>query len=93
VVVCTGSGDRDGGHCCWIEGKVCKYLDESGEIPRCKLWGRMQGPRWERSLVGQWFAKNHPGFTCEDWPQNIPEAMAEGRGLCCWNPPVQVEIT
>lgn len=29
VVVCVGRGGADGGHCCWVNGKVCKYLEIS----------------------------------------------------------------
>ena len=91
MVVCNGDGDRPG-HCCWIGGEICAYLDDTGPVPRCKLWGKMSGPRWDRSKIGQAFAVMYPGFTCEDWPQNIPAAMEEGIGLCCWKPPVVVEI-
>ncbi len=82
--VCTGRGDVDSGHCCWVNGEVCAYLDESGEVPRCKLWGKMDSPQYKRSKAGKYFAERYPGFTCEDWPQNIPEVMAAGVGLCCW---------
>lgn len=94
MAICSGRGDVDSGHCCWIDGELCAYLDQSGPVPRCKLWGKMSGPRWERSKAGQWYAKFHPGFTCEDWPQNIPAVMADPNvGKCCWNPPVKVEIS
>lgn len=82
--ICDGRGDF-GDHCCYFEGQVCNYLDTNGTNPRCKLWGKMSGPRWERSLAGKWFAERFPGYTCEDWPQNIPELQGKsGPGLCCW---------
>lgn len=86
MVVCNGQGDVDGGHCCWIDGKVCELLDTSGPIPRCSVWGRWDEPVWTDSPAGKFFAGRYPGFNCSDWPQRIPEVMASGRGLCCWNP-------
>ncbi len=91
---CTGRGDTNGGHCCYIEGKVCEFLFVNrGGVPRCSIWDEMDSNKWRRSEVGKWFAKTYPGFNCQDWPQNIPEAMAAGRGLCCWNEPVEVVIS
>lgn len=83
MITCTGQGDN-GGHCCWINGKVCEFLDESGDIPRCSIWQEMPSEQWTNAPVGEWFAEKYPGYTCKDWPQRIPEAMAAGRGLCCW---------
>lgn len=86
-MVCDGDG-RGQGHCCVIRGVVCEFLLFVGGTPRCPfmLAGvRMSGHRmWERSPVGRFFADQYPGFDCADWPQNIPEAMNAGRGLCCW---------
>lgn len=82
--VCTGQGDRDGGHCCWIAGKVCQFLDETGEIPRCSIWDRLGDQEWQNAPIGQLFARAWPGYTCIDWPQNIPEVMASPVGNCCY---------
>lgn len=81
--ICDGRGDVDGGHCCWIAGEVCEFLNE--EARRCSVWDKMGTVRWKRSPVGRWFADNYPGFNCSDWPQNIPTVMADGVGLCCWS--------
>ena len=83
-VVCTGAGDN-GGHCCWIKGQVCEFLTEVDGIPRCSIWDNMKGSSWKSSPVGLWFRENYPGKTCRDWPQNIPEVMERGVGLCCWS--------
>ncbi len=85
---CTGRG-ADGDHCCYIAGKVCEFLEIDGDLPRCSIWTGMDTPQWKNAPVGQWFAEFHPGFTCHDWPQNIPEVMAKADvtgpfGLCCW---------
>lgn len=85
MVICTGQGDAGGDHCCYIYGEVCELLDTSGPIPRCSVWDRMNEPVWTESPVGRLFAERYPGYDCKDWPQNIPEVMAKGRGLCCWN--------
>lgn len=90
MTVCTGRGDTDGGHCCWIAGEVCKFLfTDRGGTPRCALfdeWHRLHElEEWRYSPIGDWFAANYPGYTCKDWPQNIPEVMASTAGKCCWN--------
>jgi len=96
VAICTGKGDTDGGHCCWINGEVCGFLFiDRGGTPRCGLWGEWgdlaSNVEWVKAPIGRWFAENHPGYDCSDWPQNIPEAMALP-GRCCWNTEVEVSL-
>jgi hypothetical protein len=79
TVTCNGHGNVDGGHCCWIDGKVCVFYADG-----CSIWDDIGGEAWQNAPVGARFARVNPGFTCKDWPQNIPEVMAEGIGLCCW---------
>ena len=84
-MICNGQGSN-GDHCCYIAGQVCQFLDTSGEIPRCSVWGNWD-LRWRNAPVGQWFAETYPGYTCADWPQNIPEVMEREAGpfyTCCW---------
>ena len=90
AVVCNGRGDN-GGHCCWIAGKVCEFLIEEDGVPRCSLWSvqMRKSSKWRDAPVGLWFKKTYPGYDCKDWPQNIPEAMERGAkvgpyALCCW---------
>lgn len=95
MAICTGRGDRDGGHCCWIDGEICGFLfTDRGGTPRCRLyseWGNLtELAEWVDAPVGRWFADRYPGFECGDWPQNIPEVMARGAGLCCWNEEVSL---
>ena len=95
-MTCTGRGDTDGGHCCYINGEVCQFLfTDRGGTPRCKLfseWGNLyEVGEWVNSPVGQWFADKYPGFECGDWPQNIPAVMASN-GRCCWNDTVKVAL-
>jgi hypothetical protein len=85
---CSGKGGN-GGHCCWINGEVCQFLfTDRGGTPRCQLysdWGNLyEIGEWVNSPIGEWFALNHPGLECADWPQNIPEAMESPTGKCCW---------
>ena len=85
MTVCNGAGDR-GGHCCTIAGQTCQFL--TAEV-RCGKWDTMGDREWTEAPVGQWFASVHPGYTCHDWPQNIPYVMeqAETAGpffACCW---------
>jgi len=89
TVSCSGRGDTDGGHCCYIAGEVCGFLFvDRGGTPRCTLfdeWGKLgDNSDWVAAPVGQWFAENYPGFDCGDWPQAIPSVMGAGAGLCCW---------
>lgn len=76
---CNGRGSG-GDHCCYMEGEVCRFLDLSGPIPRCSIFDQMPTPEWEEAPVGRYFARHYPGYTCRDWPQNIPEAPNQ----CCW---------
>ncbi len=93
-ILCNGRGG-DGGHCCWIDGKVCEFLfTDRGGTPRCSIFDQFSGDshpsqEWLDAPVGQWFAETYPGYHCGDWPQNIPEVMAKADvtgpfGLCCW---------
>ena len=97
ATTCTGRGDTDGGHCCWINGEVCQFLfTDRGGTPRCRLfsdWGNLKNlEEWLAAPIGQWFADRYPDSECGDWPQNIPEVMASGSGVCCWNEVVEVSL-
>ena len=85
--ICNGKGDN-GDHCCYINGQVCEFLftgfSVEGYIPRCMVWDEMDTEKWRNSPVGRWMTERYPGYTCRDWPQNIPEIMATARNLCCW---------
>ena len=85
MVKCNGRG-AGGDHCCYIASEVCPILEFVDGVPRCPLWdGQMIGnPVWDELPVGKWFAEKYPGYDCRDWPQNIPEVMKVGVGLCCW---------
>lgn len=85
---CVGRGP-DGQHCCQIDGGDCQFLTYEDGVPRCGLfdqWDRLyQVGVWVESPIGVWFAANHPGFTCPDWPQNLPDVMAHPTvGKCCF---------
>ena len=75
----------DGEHCCFINGEVCKFLGGS-DLLVCTVWDKMDGVKWKNAPVGLMFAERWPGYNCKDWPQNIPEVMAVGIGLCCSRP-------
>lgn len=63
-------------HCCYLQGAVCKYLEE----------GTVEGRRWVcglRRRLGDWDAvlasdeykadvepKLRPGINCRDWPDS-----------------------
>jgi hypothetical protein len=83
MATCTGRGP-DGQHCCQVGGSVCQFYD--GGCSLYDLWGHLtELPEWQESPIGRWFATNHPGFECRDWPQSIPAVMADpGVGKCCY---------
>ena len=85
AISCNGKGDN-GDHCCYINGQICEFLFiNRGGVPRCKIWDQMNSDIWRNAPVGVWMTERYPGYTCHDWPQNIPEVMANARNLCCWN--------
>ncbi len=77
-VTCNSRGD-DGDHCCYINGEVCQYLDVA--TVRCIIYDTAPNVSgYDESPVGRYFAEFYPGFTCRDWPQNIPAAPNQ----CCF---------
>jgi len=42
--ICNGRGDN-GNHCCYVDGKVCRFLTHVGDTPRCTL--RLYYNSWE----------------------------------------------
>lgn len=85
-VVCSGMGDTDGGHCCWVSGEVCEVLIMVDGIPRCPFIAKgekmLGNPAWEKLPIADWFRRVHPTFDCDDYPQNMPKDKIGG--LCCW---------
>jgi hypothetical protein len=94
---CTGAGHGDGpdDHCCWVNGKRCRYLVE-----------RVDGRRWACGLfsaLGSWDAVHeHPGykvFVQSVWDEVGIEscgAWGPGSGQCCFAEtvtPVTVRVT
>jgi hypothetical protein len=72
-------------HCCWIAGTVCEFLTADTKCGLYDQWGALRdNPEWVAAPIGHWFADRYPGYECKDWPQNIPEVMDVGIGLCCW---------
>ena len=83
-MICTGNSND---HCCYLNGKVCNYLEEYS----------MPGRRWACGLYrqyGSWVAVyNHPGYIltvkpaleamgitvdCGDWPPSGQECATCG---------------
>lgn len=86
MTVCSGRGDQ-GDHCCYINGQVCPLLVFDGDVPRCSVWGQWDSPEYLATAAAAFYEERWPGrgYTCGDWPQNIPEVMSTaGFGLCCW---------
>ena len=80
-MTCTGRGDKDGGHCCYVFGKVCEFLVDNKtagpERFRCGLmlelgdWAKAHTDPRYAPLAVHW--KGQP--LCGDWQ---PQA-----GVCC----------
>ena len=94
MTVCTGRGGLNGDHCCYMDGEVCEFLEyDAGSIdtnmPRCSIWDRMDSDEYRQSKAGKWMERYGVDenlialFTCQDWPQNIPNLPAT-TSLCCW---------
>lgn len=71
---CSGRGDAQGGHCCWVNGVVCEFLVVGGHESRAFACGLMVE-------LGDW-AKVHAD------PRYAPIAVVmETEGLCGdWQP-------
>lgn len=74
MTLCTGRGAADGGHCCWVKGKVCEFLIENHE-----------GRRWACGIMvklGDWqTVHTSPSY------RHIATIFAT-EGLCGdWQPP------
>ena len=88
MAICNGRGDG-GDHCCYIGGEVCPllFINRAGK-PRCSVWGNWDSPEYKATAAAAFFEQRWPGkgYTCADWPQNIPEVMSQSEAnLCCWS--------
>lgn len=81
MIVCNQSGE-----CCTFESGPCEFLTSDNRCSLHASWGHLRSiPAWRAAPVGQWFARQHPGSECKDWPQNLPEVMGNPTaGKCCW---------
>ena len=69
---CAGNSET---HCCWLDGKVCKYLEEDtveGRHWACGL--RRKLGDWDKVITSKEYRKDvapvlEPlGINCKDWP-------------------------
>ena len=76
---CTGRGDADGGHCCWVAGKVCEFLIENHEGRRFACGLMVELGDWQLVHIDGRYAPIAETFAveglCGDWQ---PPA-----GQCC----------
>lgn len=83
MIVCDG-GVLNGSHCCWLDGVECEHVVITGGMARCSIWDQIPSEFYLTTRAGRYMEERWPGYTCKDWPQNIPSEMASGIGLCCW---------
>lgn len=83
-------------HCCYLNGIKCPFVLEGVDAPgdanhACGLvvqygnWDdAMDSPEWQDAVKPEWEASPLPdGYTCRDWPQEIPDDLVLG-GRCCY---------
>ena len=78
---CAGNAKT---HCCWLSGKVCKYLEENTVPSRRWVCGlRRKLGDWDAVLASPEYQKDvapileRLGYNCKDWPDK-PEGMRCG---------------
>ncbi len=77
-MICTGRGDIDGGHCCYVRGEVCEFLVENHERRRFACGLMVELGDWSKVHADPRYAP-------------IKAVMLLGDGLCGeWQPAVDV---
>jgi hypothetical protein len=82
-MICNGRGLPDGGHCCYVEGKVCRFYkhfpNSNGRIHACGLmllhndWDKVHNdPGYLKHVRPAW-QKTANKLDCGDW---------HGHGCC-----------
>ena len=95
---CHGNNE---GHCCWLGGVLCPFLEENtveGRRWACGLFRELgdwelvhEDHRYIDKVLPLWMARDElriwadQGCGCGDWPQNIPSEMRLSIGKCCWD--------
>ena len=77
AIKCNGRGDN-GDHCCYLEGKVCKYLIHQDGMPRCGL--RVEHGDWEK-------VHKDPRYLEDVKPILVRRGVKEDCGDWGFNPP------
>ena len=87
---CHGNGSD---HCCWINGKVCDYLEENtvegrrwacGLFTRYGNWPEVHQSRLYLTDVKPLLAALGD-FDCGDWPQDVLDLNnLQGAAVCCY---------
>jgi len=68
---CYGTSE---GHCCWLEGQVCKHLEENTLTDRQWVCGlRRKLGDWDAVLASTEYQRDvapklTDGINCRDWP-------------------------
>lgn len=80
---CTGRGDADGGHCCWVGGMVCEFLVENYKDRRfaCGLMAELGD--WDKVHADTRYSALAIHFAdsgvCGDWQPKIGQCCREER--------------
>jgi len=84
---CHGNAET---HCCWLEGKPCKYVEENTVPGRRWACGLMrQLGDWDLVLSSPEYKKQvapvlEPlGYNCRDWPDSHPGMKCTDCGYGC----------
>ncbi len=81
--LCTGRGDADGDHCCWIHGTVCEFLIENHDGRRFACGLRVELGSWLKVHADPRYADLAIHFAdsglCGDWNPNPTQCCNEVR--------------
>jgi hypothetical protein len=84
-MACVGRGDATGGHCCWLAGKVCDFLVDSG-VPgearfRCGLM--LELGDWDLVHDDPRYAPIRHHFTVDPGGEGLCGDWQPVAGQCC----------
>ena len=83
MATCTGRGQADGGHCCWVRGTVCEFLIENHDGRRfaCGLMAELGD--WDKVHADPRYAPMAINFAdtglCGDWQPFAGQCCDEAR--------------
>ncbi len=78
ATVCTGNSE---GHCCWVNGEVCPYLEEN----------TVKGRRWVCGLLVK-FGSWEEVYKSESYKTDVKQPLMDRLGVPCGEWPPKGEV-